>query len=153
MSSAIVETQPATARALSTQWSPVTAVWRSPAWLVDAMATLGRLARLTPTHEDECPPMRAAIESAGRVLSEMERYIELPPVHIGPSSAGGLGFELRCGPRDLDLDIHPNGAIEYLKATRTGAGFDMDCMEDGVIRLDNLRELRPLINWLMTGVS
>ena len=139
MSEAFSRTRPAAAPLDSTQWSPVTKFSGSPEWLVDARKRLARLRVCLKigTVKGGRHRSQSAIESAQRLLEEIEAYSELPPVRIGPSASGGLGLEWRYENRDLDLDISPDGSIEYLKSTRVGSQFGMDNMEEGQITPDN----------------
>jgi hypothetical protein len=88
------------------------------------------------------------LEEARRLLAEMEPYV-MPTAHIGPVSGGGLGIEWRLGGRDLNLEILPDGSIEYLKAEKTPTGFDVDRMEDGQIDRDQLTKVHQLVRWLL----
>ncbi len=125
----------------------------SPGWLVDARKRLAWLASLPHNWDGEggSSPQPQALRSAQRVLDAVESYQELSPVHIGPSSSGGLGLEWRHENRDLDLDVSPDGSIEYLKSTKVGSCFDMDDMEEGQISPADLGEVRLLVGWLTTG--
>lgn len=138
----------------STQWSPVMQLSCSPAWLADARRSISRLTELRDGWDGGTSPMpqRTAIDAATRLLDEIERYSELPAPGVGPTIGGGLGIEWRHGSRDLDLEILPDGSIEYLKSERRASGFDVDDMEDGQITLDCPKEVRRLIGWLMQGV-
>jgi hypothetical protein len=73
----------------------------------------------------------------------------MPAAQIGPVSGGGLGIEWRLGERDLNLEILPDGIIEYLKAEKTPTGFDVDRMEDGQIDRDQLTQVHQLVRWLL----
>jgi hypothetical protein len=151
MSLTLNQTQPMPTPAPSPQWSQVTSLRDKPEWFVEAWRSLTRISGLRDAWdgEDALAPRREAIASAVRVISELEPYYELPLVHIGPSLDGGLSLEWRNNPRDLNLDILPDGSIEYLKAEKTAAGFDVNAMEEGSLAFDRIREIRPLVMWLM----
>jgi hypothetical protein len=85
-------------------------------------------------------------------LEQIERYSELPTPYVGPAVGGGVGIEWRFGSRNLDLEILPDGSIEYLKAERKSSGFDINDMEDGPVSPDNPKEVHTLIRWLMQGI-
>jgi hypothetical protein len=153
MNGAFAQTRPIAVPLVSAQWCHVTELRGSPDWLVDARKRLGRLASLSDNWDGEggLSLHPAAFDSARRLLEEIEPYRELPPVHIGPSMAGGLGLEWRFESRDLDIDILPDGSIEFLKSSRLGSEFDVSNMEDGQISPENMKEARRLVRWLIMG--
>lgn len=136
----------------SAQWQRVTTLAGSPAWAVDAYRAISRLAELPSGWDTQAsPPLQeSAKDSASRVIEELERYDELPSPHIAPTVGGGLGIEWHHGPRELDVEILPDGSMEYLKTeVRAIGGYQM---EDGQVSPNSLREeLRKLARWLMTG--
>ncbi len=138
----------------SAQWSQVMALSGSPAWLVDTRRSISRLAELQRGWDGASSPAprREAINAANRLLEQIERYSELPVPGVGPAVGGGLGIEWRYESRDLDLEILPDGSIEYLKADRKPSGFDVNDMEDGPVSLENPKEVRALVGWLMQGI-
>ena len=87
------------------------------------------------------------------VLSELEPYDELPTAHVGPTIGGGLGIEWHNGSRELDLEILPDGTIEYLKTGRSvSTGLRVGRMDHGEIPSGKFKEVRQLVRWLMVGV-
>jgi len=138
----------------SAQWSKVTTLSGSPAWLVDARRSISRIAELRQGWDGETSPapQRQAIDSANRLLEQIERYWELPVPCVGPAIGGGVGIEWRFETRNLDLEVLPDGSVEYLKADQGPAGFDVNNMEDGPVSLDNPKEAHALIRWLMQGI-
>jgi len=136
----------------SAQWYRVTTLAGSPAWAVDAYRAISRLAELPFGWDGQAsPPLQeSAKASASRVIEELKRYDELPSPHIGPTVGGGLGIEWHHGSRELDVEILPDGSMEYLKTEVRSTG---GCrMEDGQVSPSSLREeLRKLARWLITG--
>src|SRR5262249_17862283 len=106
----------------------------APPWLAEACRSISRLAQLPANWDGEGSPAPkpVVLEQALRLLAEMEPYA-MPTAHIGPISGGGLGVEWRLGERDLNLEILPDGSIEYLKAEKIPTDFDVDRMKDGQI--------------------
>ena len=74
----------------------------------------------------------SVLEAMNRLIKEIDSY-ELTQAHIGPVPGGGIGIEWRYGNRDLNLEILPDGSIEFLKAEKTPSGFDLNEMVDGQI--------------------
>ena len=130
--------------------SQVTTLGVSRPWLAEAHRSVSRLALLPDNWDGEGSPALkpVVLDEALRLLAEIEPY-EMPMAHIGPVSGGGLGIEWRLGERDLNLEILPDGSIEYLKAEKTSTGFDVDQMEEGQIPRDQLAKVRQLVRWLL----
>jgi len=130
--------------------SHVTTLGDPRPWLAEAHRSVSRLALLPDNWDGEGSPAPkpVVIEEALRVLSEIEPY-EMPMAQIGPVPGGGLGIEWRLGERDLNLEILPDGSIEYLKSEKTATGFDVDQMEDGQIPRDQLAKVHQLARWLL----
>ena len=70
--------------------------------------------------------------------------IEEPPTpHISPVPGGGIQLEWQTSTRELELEILPDGSIEFLTVLE---GNDM---EEGCLPLDQVGEAQRLIYWLM----
>lgn len=147
---ALAQVSPKTIPRSRSQWSDVTSLWHSQPWVADARRKIARVSALSDNWDGEGSPAikRPVLEVMNRLIKEIDSY-ELTEAHIGPVPGGGLGIEWRCGNRDLNLEILPDGSIEFLKAEKTPLGFDPDEMVDGQIPNDRLNEVRPLIRWLM----
>jgi hypothetical protein len=119
-------------------------------WVDDARRTLAKLAILPDNWEGRGSPaiQTGVITLAFQILNELESY-DLPTAHVGPVPGGGIGIEWRYGNRDLNLEILPDGSLEFLKAEKTSSGFDPNQMVDGQIPSDRVNEVRALIRWLM----
>jgi hypothetical protein len=154
MNGAFAKAQVAAKPLPSPQWSPVTSLWGSPAWLTDADKAISRLENLRVGWDGEGgpAPQPRAIHSAWEILSQIEPYHELPPAHIGPTLGGGIGIEWHTETRDIDLEILPDGSVEYLKTVKTSDGPDVNQMEDGQIPPSSLRDVRRLVRWLVMGI-
>lgn len=44
----------------------------------------------------------------------------MPEPSVSPVSGGGLGFHWRADARDLEIEILPDGRVEYLKTLKMG---------------------------------
>jgi hypothetical protein len=132
------------------QWSDVTSLWTSQAWVPAARHSVAALCGLRPNWDGQGGPAphKVALDLLNRLIKELECY-DLTTAHIGPVSGGGVGIEWRCGKRDLNLEILPDGSLEFLTAEKAPSGFDPNQMLDGQISGDRLNEVRPLIRWLM----
>jgi hypothetical protein len=132
------------------QWSDVTSLWTSQAWVPAARHSVAALCALRPNWDGQGSPAphKVVLDLLNRLIKELECY-DLTTAHIGPVSGGGVGIEWRCGKRDLNLEILPDGSLEFLKAEKTASGFDPAAMVDGEIPSDGLNELRPLVRWLI----
>lgn len=121
---------------------------------MDARRAISRIAELRQGWDGGASPapQRAAVSAANRLLEQIERYSELPVPCVGPAVGGGVGIEWRFETRNLDLEVLPDGSVEYLKADQNPAGFDVNNMEDGPLLLDNPKEAHALIRWLMQGI-
>jgi hypothetical protein len=155
MSAASTQMQSGPSPCPSPQWSRVTALSGSPVWLTDARRAIAHLVDLPIGWDGNASPaiQQSAIDSAWRVLSELERYDELPSPYVGPTVGGGLGIEWHCGSRELDLEILPDGSIEYLKTHAVPTDLGVGQMDDGQLPLNRLGEgVRRLASWLMIGI-
>jgi hypothetical protein len=126
----------------------------SPAWITNALSAISKLAELPAGWDGSAsPPLQeAAKESAWRVLDALKRYEELPSPQVGPVVGGGLGIEWSHGARELDLEILPDGAVEYMKTELTTTG-SIDHIDDGEIACPALGEqVQSLAMWLMRAV-
>ena len=84
-----------------------------------------------------CEPAKAV---AARLVSGTDLE-SLPTPHVSPVSGGGVQFEWRVGPRELEIEVLPDGSIEYL------AVLDGTQMVEGT--LDEGAAPGALFRWLM----
>jgi hypothetical protein len=68
-----------------------------------------------------------------------------PPIPaFVPTSGGGVQFEWTVGERELEIEVYPDGTIQYL--------LDGPWRKkDGAIPADQIEMVRPLIIWLVGG--
>jgi hypothetical protein len=141
-----------TARALweppaGAQWSSVAPLATAPPWL-KALAELARL----PDNWDGygSPPLQPrALSTAIRLLSAIDAD-ELPTPELCPVTGGGIGITWQLPPRRLEIEVLPDGSLEYLAvAAEPGAG--VETIREGHLTSDRRRTVRRLLYWLVQG--
>lgn len=116
---------------------------RAADWFVDALFELSRISKL-PVNWDTfgSPPLTdGARAEAIRVLTCLGRQ-HLPLPDVAAVSGGGVQFEWNIGPRALELEVLPDGSIEFLRA------YEDDRMSEGTILPGRLDKLREQVSWL-----
>ena len=106
---------PATARIIETQWSGVTPLSERSPWLSATQRKIAELAQL-PENWDSygSRPIRpAAIEQAADILAYLSK-LNLPRPQIFPVPGGGIQLEFQQERRELEIEILPDGSIEFL---------------------------------------
>lgn len=128
------------------QWSRDLPVAQLEPWQIRALEDVLRLAALPPNWDSygSPPPKRNAIE-ASIILLVSAAPSDLPEPDVVPVSGGGIQIEWAMGRRELELNVLPSGAVEYLKA-EDGEPVREDIM--GV--LDSIH-LHSLLTWLTSG--
>jgi hypothetical protein len=89
--------------------------------LSTSLKTIARLAQLEDNWDGYGSPplLPVAIARAIHVLKISDK--ETPPVpHIGPVTGGGIQIEWSTTARDLELEILPEGSLEYVLVDETG---------------------------------
>ena len=125
------------------QWIQVVPYATASDWFLTSLGAVARLSNL-PTNWDSygSPPITPeARAQALRVLTLIEG-VPSPIPQIGPVSGGGLQLEWSNGPRALELEVLPDGTVEFLRV------YDDDKMEEGTIPTDRVDRLRQQVNWL-----
>ena len=125
----------------SARWSEVIPLTDLPPMLDQAISRLRELSQLADNWDGYGSPRitEAAKRSAIALLAELRSYA-IPGMHLDGVPGGGLQFEWEIGPRALEIEILPDGALEYLVAER-------DDMLEGV--LNDPSTLLVLLRWLM----
>lgn len=122
------------------QWSPVRTLdvndWFKEA--IDRISGLGKLQGNWDTFGSRRVSGRA-ISKAKFLLSNLD-VEDLPRPHIAALPDGGVGFHWRIADRDLEIEIDPEGSMQYLK-TVVGEG-PMD-PEDADLPTD----VQPALDW------
>ena len=100
----------------TTQWSRVIPLERLNTWQVHALREIQSVASL-PVNWDSAgspPPTAKAIKTAINHLRRLTELRDLWNPHVAPVSGGGIQLVWVTASRQLDLEVLPNGTIEYL---------------------------------------
>ena len=112
-------------------------------YIREVAAKLNLLADLRHNWDGEGgePIQGRIITIASELLLPLSR-LQPPIPRIAPVLGGGIQFEWEIGGRELEIEILPNGSVEYLTA-------EGDRVQEG--RLPDLPtdEVRALAQWLM----
>src|SRR5947209_16330790 len=97
------------------QWTRVTP-YASSDWSVDAVNGVGKIAKL-PANWDSygSQPLTGLAKTCAISLAMEFGREDLPAPRVVPISGGGLQFEFTYGPRSLELEVLPDGTIEFLR--------------------------------------
>jgi len=127
------------------QWSRVAPLGSVADWYLDSLETVRRLGNMPENwdgYRSPSIPVRATI-AAGYVLSVVAEHMITPP-HIAPVPGGGIQLEWDRDYRSLELEIQPNGQLEFLVS-------EGDEIIDGSLSHPE-RILPYLLYWLRTGL-
>jgi hypothetical protein len=137
----LAQTKPRLEAAPNTQWQAVTPVIGLSQQAAEVVHRLRELAQLPAGWDGQGGPgLRASAVMVAIGLVNDGRFCDLPVPHMGPVVGGGLQFEWQVGPRSLEIEILPEGSIEYL------AAVDED-ESQGEVRSDSMLDV--LFSWLM----
>jgi hypothetical protein len=83
---------------------------------IDALRAISDLMQLDDNWDSYGSPriQRAAVERAVQVLRAADKQ-DPPPPRIVPVSGGGLQIEWAAGARELEVEMLPDGSIEFLR--------------------------------------
>lgn len=125
-----------------TQWAQVTPLVNLGPRALGVMKRVREIAGL-PTGWDGhgSPALREPAKGVAAGLVSGTDLESLPTPHISPVPGGGLQFEWHVGPRELEIEVLPDGSIEYLAVPGE------EEMIEGV--LDDTAVLDTLFRWLM----
>lgn len=101
----------------TSQWGENINVFGLSASKIAALKTLWELRSLKDnwdTYGSAAPTDETIL--IGETILILSPEEKLPSLQISPVSGGGIQFFWRVGPRELDLEIVPDGTIEYLKS-------------------------------------
>jgi hypothetical protein len=130
-----------------TQWSGVTplSVSKANPWLHSAQQKISELAQLSENWDSygSRPVQQPAIEQAADLVACLSK-LDLPDPQIFPVPGGGIQLELQEGQRELELEIMPDGSIEYLLVAEGGE------MLEGSIPTSSRGDIYRLAYWLQS---
>jgi hypothetical protein len=112
------------------------------AWLSEALRQLDGLAGLPADWDGRgSPPVpAAALKSAANLLLWVAGF-GLPAPQIFPVAGGGAQFEWQNAKCELELEIRPDGAIEFLIVDAQGE------MREGALPPQPFAEIARLADW------
>jgi hypothetical protein len=127
---------------LVAQWSGVTPVVNSTAWLRAAQHKISELAQLADNWDSygSRPIQPKAIEQTSEALRHLSA-INLPLPQIFPVPGGGLQIEFEYNGRELEIEFLPDGSIGYLLVAQNGE------MHEGSIPAGSKGDLHRLAYW------
>lgn len=133
--------------AATIQWTGVLTLSPSTtgdlAYIQNIQESLDRIAELPRNWDQEGgePIGQRVLSIANELLLPLAR-LQPPIPRIAPVLGGGLQFEWRAGPRELEIEILPDGSVEYLTidGAQTQEGLLPDLPKQAVM---------SLVEWLM----
>ncbi|HWQ36013.1 MAG TPA: hypothetical protein VNQ79_24435 [Blastocatellia bacterium] len=124
------------------QWTATTPLDNSSRWLRKAQKRIQELAAL-PENWDSYgsrPIQPAAIKGAGDLIALLSQLRSAQP-EIFPVPGGGIQLELHNRQREIEIEILPDGNIEYLITDDDGQ------MREGHVPAGSTGEIYRLIYW------
>lgn len=142
---------PSMARSTQRQWSQVTFLDDTSPWVREALTQLDRIKDLDDNWDGYGSP-RIGQETLAfaRKLIVSVGFESLSAPHVSPASGDALGFHWRVGNRELELTVHPDGKVEFLKVLDQDLERD-DSMQAGVLAATHGAEVARMLTWLITG--
>ncbi|HEY9833366.1 MAG TPA: hypothetical protein V6D26_22630 [Stenomitos sp.] len=113
-------------------------------WQLNTIRGIAKLANLPDNWDGygSSKIQQKALETAFHLVLAIQ--LEEPPTpHISPVPGGGIQLEWQTSTRELELEILPDGSIEFLTVLE-GNDIEEDCLP-----LDRVGEAQRLIYWLM----
>lgn len=109
-----------------------------------ALKTLHDLSRLSDNWDGfGSPPLTpVALASAAKLLRTVALEA-VPPPYIGPVTGGGIQIEWYTPGRELEVEILPDGSVEYVTVDETGQS------NDGVLPSVDDGRVQELVRWLV----
>lgn len=120
---------------------PVASYWHRDA--VKATLQLAALPHNWDTY-GSLPPTAIAIKGAIALLAHIAKlgFDDLPSPNVVPVPGGGVQFEWLVDTRELELEIRPDGSVDFLKSQ---AG---EPIEEGQVSFGGRAQLQSLLSWL-----
>jgi hypothetical protein len=123
----------------------VTPYFHRPAWLMSAINDVVEISQMPQNWNSyNSPPLtqEAKAQAYDVLIGLSTKYI--PEPSIAPVAGGGVQFAWTLGPRSLELEVLPDGAIEYLLV------YSDKTMREGRINPEVASErLTDQVRWLV----
>jgi len=135
----------------SSQSCPVTLqpVSGESVWLATAESAIAELRKLGPNWDGYgSPPLtEAAVKTGFTVLRKLDG-LGIPVPLAVPVTGGGFALEFQVARKRLEIEILPEGDIEYLTANKIPGLVEGD-LDEGTIPAHRVFEVARLGNWLV----
>ena len=118
-------------------------------WVIvtlDALDELEQLPQNWDTYGSD--PIHPASLYKARALVANIGINTLPTPQVIPVSGGSIGLVWKLGRKELELEVKPDGAIEYLRTVGRPTQANRNAMNTGQVGNDYIRDVRLLIKWL-----
>lgn len=127
------------------QWSAVVPVHTLSSWQIAAVIGILKAANLPDDWDGygSPPPLQSVVNASIRLLIGVN-FDDLPNPYVIPVSGGGLQIEWSVAQRELELEILPDGSVEFLKAERGQP------LEEGKLVPVSSSAIQPLLAWLIS---
>ena len=129
------------------QWSGVTFTLQDKAslWQRRVLGNLLRLKHLSQSWDTYgSPQLQYGAEAAAAELIASLSVLEPPLPHVAPVPGGGVQFEWEHGNRSLEIEVQPDGSMEYLVVDATGEALEGSIAQKHI-------QVPLLIRWLTTS--
>lgn len=134
-----------TSTVLTSPWSEMVPVDGLSHWQIQALKGVLQTVHL-PNNWDSYgspPPSPVARNTAIKLITHFD-FDDLPAPDIVPVVGGGIQFEWIVGQRELELEILPDGAVEFLKTEGSRP------LEEGRLMAES-GHLGSLLAWLTSA--
>lgn len=139
--------RPEKSKAVEVQWSKVIPIRDLSSWQDDAVIGVLRISNLPQNWDsyNSPPPTQKAVDVSINLLRDNYlSSIDLPAPFIVPISGGGIQIEWIIDDRELELEVLPDGSIEYLKSE------NKEPFEEEKIASPSSAEIFSLLSWLLS---
>ena len=115
-------------------------------WQIQVLKAVCQLANLRYDWDSYgSPPISSVGLTASTRLIAMINPEDLPVPQVFPVPSGGIQLEWTVGQRELEIEILPDGMIEYLKVEHGQP------IEEAQVRLGAYAQVSSILSWLMSA--
>ena len=130
---------------LHTQWSQVTSLFEQSLWSHSAQVKLENLSQLSENWNSYgSPGISPQARRETLLLLPVLGKLHMPEPKILPVSGGGVQLEWRNPSCELELEVLPNGSIEFLAVDSVDGMFEDQISENG-----NVAEFARITAWFL----